>query len=126
MARDPFALPPVSPSTNRAIKEAYLFLCERDRRRSDARDILKGLVAYHGAKVTFPSYRTALRCGGIYTEAATSSDLTTAILLLNSFAAKAERYLREAGDTDEAHFDFANARIEEARCQGYLFGRGAA
>ena len=43
---------------------------------ADARDIIKGLVQHHGATVTDPGYRTALRCGGIYTEAAATISTT--------------------------------------------------
>ncbi|MGE4323642.1 MAG: hypothetical protein AB7E60_11510, partial [Sphingobium sp.] len=60
---------------------------------TDARDILKGLTEHHKAKLTYPTYRTALRVGDIYTEAATSCDLATAKLLLNSFAKKASQHL---------------------------------
>lgn len=100
LVRDPFALPPVSSSATSAIKAAHLFLCERDQRQLDARDVLKGLVEHHGAKVTYPSYRTAFRCGGIYSEAASSCGLATAKLLLKSFREKASRYLQEAGAND--------------------------
>lgn len=97
---DPFDLPPIATKTTRAIRSAMAFIAEQSHRHADARDTLKGLVRHHDAKLTFPSYRTAFRCGGIYTEAATSCDLSTAKLLILSYSEKAERYIWEAGDMD--------------------------
>lgn len=98
--RDPFALPPASPSTTAAIAAAYAYVSESHDRRADPRDVLKDLVARHDATVSYPTYRTALRCGGIYSEAATSCAISTAKLLLDSFMTKAHQYL-EQGEPDQ-------------------------
>jgi hypothetical protein len=90
----PFAIPPVSPARTAVIRAAAQFLKEGKARHSDARDLLKGLVAHFSARVSYPSYRTALRCGDIYSEAAASCDLATARILLSSFSEKAQHYLQ--------------------------------
>lgn len=97
---DPFALPPVTPKTTKSLRAAASYVSERMRTHSDARDIIKGLVQHNGATLTHPGYRTALRCGGIYTEAAAYCDLAVAKLLISSFVKKAELYLWEAGGSD--------------------------
>ena len=97
---DPFALPSVTPKTTKAIRAATAYIHDRTRGQSDARDIITGLVKHHGASLAHPSYRTALRCGGIYTEAASSCALFTAKILLCSFVEKADRYLQNAGERD--------------------------
>lgn len=91
--RDPFALPSVAPTRTATIQAAYGYVSDAHDRRMDARDVLKGLEAQHGAKVTYPTYRTALRCGDIYSEGATSCALSTAVILLDSFMTKAHGYL---------------------------------
>lgn len=91
-----FQLPPVARKTTIAVSAASTYVQSRIRQDHDWRDILKGLAAEHGAKVTYPSYRTALRCADIYTEAATSCDLRTAELLVRSFAEKAGQYMDRA------------------------------
>lgn len=93
---DPFALPPISLKTTTALRAVIGYIQERTSRQADARDIVKGLVQTHDAKLTYPSYRTALRCGDIYTEAASNCDLTTAKILIANFAEKAAIYLRWA------------------------------
>ena len=90
---DPFALPPASQKTTRALTAAVGYIQEQMTRQADARNIIKGLVQRHGAKLTYPSYRTALRCGGIYTEVAHACDLATAKMLISILTNKAERYL---------------------------------
>lgn len=97
---NPFSLPAVTPQTTRAIRAAASYVAERMRARTDARDIIKGLERHHGAKQTHPGYRTALRCGGIYSEAAASCDLLIAEALIQQFADKAALYLAEAGSGD--------------------------
>lgn len=97
---DPFAIPPVTPKTTRVIRAASAYTHDRMRGQSDARDIIKGLVRHHGAALSYPGYRTALRCGGIYTEAAASCDLAVAKILLSSFAEKAAAYLHGSGESD--------------------------
>lgn len=96
---DAFALPPVTRKTTETIKSAMAYIVERQGRQADARDIIKGMIQNCGASLTYPSYRTALRCGGIYSEAATCCDLATARLLIGSFSEKAGQYLQVADAT---------------------------
>lgn len=98
--RDIFALPEPSPNRTRAIKAASEFIRQQQKRRSDPRDIIKAMVERHGAKLSYPSYRTAFRCGDIYSEGAAACELATARLLLNIFATKAARYLADVGCRD--------------------------
>jgi hypothetical protein len=91
--RDPLALPSVTPTRTATILAAYAYVTDAHDRHVDPRDVLKGLEAQLGAKVTYPSYRTALRCGDIYTEGAAWCALVTAGILLDSFMAKAHSYL---------------------------------
>lgn len=97
---DPFALPPAALKTTRAVRAAAAYIRERTNRHADARDIIKGLVRHHCASLTHPGWATALRCGGIYCEATTSCDFTTAKNLLSAYIEKAERYLLGAGEAD--------------------------
>lgn len=90
---DIFSLPPITAKTTRSIRAALAYVRDSLNRHTDARDILKGLVLHHDAKLTYPTYRTAFRCRDIYSEAATCCDLSTAKLLLLSFCDKAERYI---------------------------------
>ena len=71
------------------LNAAYDYVQRRLQAGADARDIIRGLVDHHAAKQSWPSYRTALRIGGIYCEAATCCDLWTAKLLLRQFLEKA-------------------------------------
>jgi len=98
--RNIFALPAASPARTATILAAFDYVSDAHDRHMDARDVLKGLEAQHGAKLTYPTYRTALRCGDIYSEAATSCALSTAKILIDSFMLKAHRYLAsmQAGD----------------------------
>jgi hypothetical protein len=101
MAEHPiFNLPLPSPKRTAAIEAANKYIEQQMARRVDARDILKGLISIHEATVSFPSYRTALRCGDIYTEAAAHCALATAKLLLSLWKSKAQEYLdgARAGD----------------------------
>lgn len=98
--RDPFALPPVTPSRTASIVAAYAYVTGAHDVRADARDVMKNLVAQFGASLTYPTYRTALRCGDIYSEGATSCALSTAKILLDSFMAKAHQYLVLAEPSD--------------------------
>lgn len=98
--RDPFALPPDSPKTAKTLTAAVAYIQERMTRQADARDIIKGLVQHHSAKLTHPSYRTALWCGGIYTEAAAGCGFAVAKLLLSAFVEKAARYLEASRNGD--------------------------
>jgi len=79
---------------------ALEYIDDRMRDHSDARNIIKGLVTNHGATLMHPGYRTALRCCGIYTEAAAWCDLVIAKNLLTSFTTQAEIYLRAADSSD--------------------------
>lgn len=97
---DPFDLPAENPKTTSAIRAAVAYVGERIRRHADARETLKGLAQHHSASITHPTYRTALRCCGIYCEAATSCDLATAKLLVASFVEKADSYRQSAGNMD--------------------------
>lgn len=98
--RDPFALPPDSPKTTKTLMAAVAYIQERMTRQADACDIITGLVQHHSARLTHPSYRTALWCGGIYTEAAACCGLAVAKLLLSCFVEKATRYLEAARNGD--------------------------
>ncbi|MPL79238.1 hypothetical protein SDC9_25114 [bioreactor metagenome] len=112
--RDAFALPPASPKTAKTLTAAVAYIQERMTRQADTRDIINGLVQYHSAKLTYPSYRTALRCGGICTEAASCCPLRTAKLLLSCFVEKAGRYLEASSDGDL----FARAALREMLAEG--------
>lgn len=113
MAQHPiFDLPSTSPKRTAVIEAADKYIEQQLALRADARDILKGLASSYKATVSFPSYRTALRCGDIYTEAATHCDLATARLLLSSWQFKAQQYLdvARAGDL----FSFPVQNLEAA------------
>lgn len=97
MARDPFAIPAVSASRTKIIDQAYAMVQAQQASQRDPRDILKGLASEHGAKITYPSYRTALRIGDIYTEAAAACSMREAEIVLSSFTNKARAYLQQAG-----------------------------
>lgn len=101
MSRDAFRVPPVTPALTAAIIAARADIAEAESTRTDARDIVKMLTVKHGAVMSWPTYRVALRCCDIYTEAATSCYLHTCKLLLCSFADRAERYLAQPGASPE-------------------------
>jgi len=93
MKRDPFSLPPKNAATGEIIAGALECVRDGQKGHVDPRDIIKRLVQEHSAALTYPTYRTALRVGGIYSEAASSCARRTAEILLASFTLKAHRYL---------------------------------
>lgn len=97
---DIFSLPPIAAKTTISIRAALAYVRDSLNRHTDARDILKGLVLHHNAKLTYPTYRTAFRCCDIYSEAAAHCDLSTAKIILESFVEKAGRYLSDGGVKD--------------------------
>ena len=64
------------------------YIRDRQADHTDPRDIIAGLIEHHDAKLRYPSYRTAIRCGGAYVEAASCSYLWTARILIDGLERK--------------------------------------
>lgn len=100
MKKDPFALPPVSPKTTRAITAALACIEREQAAQRDPRAILKTLAKECGGTIAYPGGATAIRVAGLHSEANSSCGLHTAKLLVKSITAKAQAYL-SGNDPDQ-------------------------